>query len=189
MAAPLAQSSISEEPGISQYNSAAACLSPTGFAPSPLDVGRAGRIYRPAERRRAEPGRADPLGPGPRQGQPERIRRRLGRVPARLRLHRLRLHVGADGARCAGQEKGRTSSTPASSAPRAFYFARLLPRIHSLIVSVKAAVPGGRRAVLRAIPRASGACLGTRMPHLTNVRSPAPSCLLWQLRSEANFEL
>ncbi len=71
------------------------------------------------------------------QNQPERNRRGVGRVPARVRLHRLRLHVGTDGQGFAGQgSAGRLLRQQAGH--RALLLRRLLPRIHSLSASVKA---------------------------------------------------
>ena len=111
-----------------------------------------GRVQQAAGGRRGEPGRADRLAARPRQGQPQRDRRGVGRIPACVRLHRLCLHVGIDGAHRAGQAgRGRLLRQQAG------YRALLLrppAAAHPFPERLRArrqrvAVPAGRRAVLR----------------------------------------
>ncbi|VTP99111.1 acyl-CoA dehydrogenase [Pseudomonas aeruginosa] len=111
-----------------------------------------GRVQQAAGGRRGEPGRADRLAARPRQGQSQRDRRGVGRIPACVRLHRLCLHVGIDGAHRAGQAgRGRLLRQQAG------YRALLLrppAAAHPFPERLRArrqrvAVPAGRRAVLR----------------------------------------
>ena len=97
-----------------------------------------GRVHQAAERRRGHPRRTDRVAAGPGQEQPERNRRGLGRVPAGVRLHRLRLHVGADGQGRPDRQGSEDDFYASKLGTARFYFARLLPRIHSLSASVKA---------------------------------------------------
>ena len=112
----------------------------------------ASAVQQAAGGRRGEPGRADRLAARPRQGQSQRDRRGVGRIPACVRLHRLCLHVGIDGAHRAGQAgRGRLLRQQAG------YRALLLrppAAAHPFPERLRArrqrvAVPAGRRAVLR----------------------------------------
>ncbi len=96
---------------------------------------RAGRrIQRPAVGRPGPAGSSDPATAGPRKARPTRIGRSGGRLPAPVRLHRLRLHVGPHGPR----RRRPGQRLPPGQAGARSCFARLLPRTQSLASAVRA---------------------------------------------------